>query len=241
MATFDKYILKNQSHRNNIYQIKESLYSSHSQINRYLKKNTVNKESVKILDVGSGEGTVNVDTKLWSLYGIDNNDAIINHNYHRNYLVEVDDYQNILKLKLPKFDFIIFADILEHLVDPEKTLIFYSRYLKKNGLIIISVPNIANIYIRLMLLFGIFNYTDRGILDRTHLKFFTNKSLHQLCQNVGYIIKEKMTTPIPLEIIFPGLIKVKKQHFLTKLIYKLTSLRPSLFGYQFIVVICKDK
>ena len=113
--------------------------------------------------------------------------------------------------------------------------------MKKNGLIIISVPNIANIYIRLMLLFGIFNYTDRGILDRTHLKFFTNKSLHQLCQNVGYIIKEKMTTPIPLEIIFPGLIKVKKQHFLTKLIYKLTSLRPSLFGYQFIVVICKDK
>jgi len=76
---------------------------------------------------------------------------------------------------------LLFADVLEHLVDPEKTLLFFTnKYLKIHGHVILALPNIANWQIRLKLMIGKFDYTEIGILDKTHLHFYTFKTAKEL-------------------------------------------------------------
>jgi 2-polyprenyl-3-methyl-5-hydroxy-6-metoxy-1,4-benzoquinol methylase len=71
-------------------------------------------------------------------------------------------------------DALVLADILEHTREPEMCLrSLLSRHLQSGTRVIISLPNVAHLYVRLSLLAGRFCYTDRGILDRTHLRFFT--------------------------------------------------------------------
>ncbi len=71
-----------------------------------------------------------------------------------------------------KFDYIIFGDILEHTTQPEIIVKIFKNFLKENGTIIISLPNVVNWMIRIKFLLGKFN-PDGGILDKNHLRFFT--------------------------------------------------------------------
>ena len=75
-----------------------------------------------------------------------------------------------------KFDTIIFADVLEHLAWPVGVLRKYAPLLKEGGTVIVSLPNVGLWSVRLGLLFGRFHYADTGVLDRTHLRFFTRSS-----------------------------------------------------------------
>ena len=81
------------------------------------------------------------------------------------------------------FDYILFADVLEHLRDPEKVLQSASSFLKPNGSILTSIPNIGHSAIILSLLDGEFNYTTYGLLDTTHIHFFTRKSIQNMMSN----------------------------------------------------------
>lgn len=83
------------------------------------------------------------------------------------------------------YDYIIFGDVLEHLIDPYKALKEFSKLLKKNGSILISLPNIAYIDTIIGLLNGDFNYNNQGILDSTHLRFFTKNSFIDLLRNLA--------------------------------------------------------
>ena len=84
------------------------------------------------------------------------------------------------------FDYIVFADILEHLLDPGRLLSIAAKYLRPGGKLVISTPNIAHWRMRLSLLRGRFDYTDYGILDKTHLRFFTKNTLRELIAESGY-------------------------------------------------------
>ena len=97
--------------------------------------------------------------------------------------VESSDYKKFVSQKR-KYDYIIFADVLEHLINPWDTIINVSKMLKKNGSIIISVPNISHLDIIKSLINGDFNYSRWGILDSTHLRFFTTKSFIQMILNI---------------------------------------------------------
>lgn len=88
-----------------------------------------------------------------------------------------------------KFDFIILADILEHLEDPLKALLLVKSFLRKDGSILISLPNVANFVVRFNLLCGNFDYSDYGIMDRTHLRFFTKKTAENLFEKAGLKVK----------------------------------------------------
>jgi len=83
------------------------------------------------------------------------------------------------------FDLIVLADVLEHLKDPEKFLRGYKRYLKKDGKFIISIPNVQYYFVLWSLIKGEWKYVDRGIFDKTHLRFFTLKSIKRLLQSCG--------------------------------------------------------
>jgi O-antigen biosynthesis protein len=85
-----------------------------------------------------------------------------------------------------KFDVIVFGDVLEHISYPEEVLLLCRAHLNTNGAIVASVPNVAHLAIRTMLLEGRWDYAELGILDRTHLRFFTRSSLTQLFSNSAY-------------------------------------------------------
>ena len=85
-----------------------------------------------------------------------------------------------------KFDYIIFADVLEHLYYPEKVLNSVREFLKEDGSVLVSIPNIAHNAIILGLLKNEFNYSPTGLLDDTHIRFFTKKTFDSLIQKCGY-------------------------------------------------------
>lgn len=84
------------------------------------------------------------------------------------------------------YDYLFFGDVIEHVKDPRIVLKKCKRLLNKNGKIFISTPNIAHISTRLELLGGNFEYESMGILDETHLKYFTRNSLEKIIDDAGY-------------------------------------------------------
>ena len=87
------------------------------------------------------------------------------------------------------FDVVFASAIIEHLINPEATLQLIKLVLKPNGKLIITTSNIAHWRQRLNLLFGHFDYTDYGTLDRTHLKFYTYHTFQQLIIQAGFTLK----------------------------------------------------
>lgn len=83
------------------------------------------------------------------------------------------------------FDALLFGDVLEHLIDPESVLRSSLRLLNPGGYVVISLPNVVHWTIRIQVLLGRFNYSDHGILDRTHLHFFTPDSALNLIRSAG--------------------------------------------------------
>lgn len=92
------------------------------------------------------------------------------------------------------FDVIIVADVLEHLVDPLAALTALTSVLTPGGSIIASIPNVAHGDVRLALLQGRFDYTDVGLLDRTHVHFFTKETVEQLFDDAGLSIVDLRRT-----------------------------------------------
>ena len=87
-----------------------------------------------------------------------------------------------------------------------------------------------------MLLFGRFNYTERGILDKTHVRFFTRKTARRLLEANGYSIVEQRSTVMPLELVLglsPDGLPMK---LITGVLAAITRLMPGLFGYQTVLV-----
>jgi 2-polyprenyl-3-methyl-5-hydroxy-6-metoxy-1,4-benzoquinol methylase len=94
-----------------------------------------------------------------------------------------------------KFDYILCADVLEHLRNPEGVLKKTAGMLKENGSVLLSMPNVAHNSVVFDLIENRFDYTEVGILDQTHLKFYTYPSLVRLCTDAGY-------TPVEEDAIY---------------------------------------
>lgn len=97
-----------------------------------------------------------------------------------------------------EFDIAVFGDVLEHLRNPWKVLEETRRLLKPDGYIVASIPNIAHGAIRLALLKGKFEYTNLGILDDTHLRFFTRSTVQDLFEKSGYEVDLIGRTTLPI-------------------------------------------
>jgi hypothetical protein len=133
-------------------------------------------------------------------------------------------------------DVLVLADVLEHTRYPEICLRnLVEKYLPSGGRVIVSVPNIANIFMRWSLLWGQFDYTERGILDRTHFRFFTHRSIFKLFQSVGLDADQLAPTPIPLPLVNPIFDDGHLLWFLHQVNALVARLFPTLFGYQIIL------
>lgn len=87
-----------------------------------------------------------------------------------------------------EYDVGYFGDVLEHLKDPRRVLAAMREKLGPEGFVVVSVPNVAHASVRLSLLKGQFDYSDTGILDATHLRFYTKESICDLLESAGYLV-----------------------------------------------------
>lgn len=114
-------------------------------------------------------------------------------------LGDLDELDLDAELESDRFDVIVAADVLEHLKDPLAALRQLRRFLKQKGHFVISLPNIAHGSVRLALLQGHFEYRDLGLLDRTHLRFFTRESIGQLLDQAELAVAEIYHQPLDID------------------------------------------
>ena len=82
-----------------------------------------------------------------------------------------------------------FGDVLEHLKNPERALVHLLTYLSPDGIAVISIPNFVYFTVRLKVLLGLFRYADWGILDRTHLHFYTRRTAQEMVEKCGLTVR----------------------------------------------------
>jgi SAM-dependent methyltransferase len=213
-------------------------YSSHAQIVQWIER----ERPAKVLEVGTATGYLTSEmVKLGcTVTGIEQDPAMaeIARQYCREMIV--GDIETIDLTNLGPYDAIVFGDVLEHLRNPREVLQKMHKTLTPGGKVLMSLPNVANIWVRLNLLFGNFTYSRVGILDESHLRFFTLQTMKQLADESGLDVISINATPIPLPVILPATSRGRSLSFLHLLNWGLTKLRRTLFGYQFILV-CRPK
>ena len=124
------------------------------------------------------------------------------------------------------FDVVLCGDLIEHLRDPEAFLARVRPFLRADGRLVLTTPNVANWAMRLGLLAGRWRYTERGILDRTHTHLFTRSTLVETLERAGYrVVELDFTVPLP----------VARTPATERVAHALGRLRPPLFAYQFVV------
>jgi len=135
-----------------------------------------------------------------------------------------------MPLPLPpsSFDAILLIDVLEHLGDPTGALRRLFPLLREGGRIVVAIPNVAHWSVRLRLLVGRFDYEDSGILDRTHLRFYTRETARAMLEEAGLDIQETDLVPdVPL---------LRFKRALVEANYRVASLLPGLFSAEFFFV-----
>jgi 2-polyprenyl-3-methyl-5-hydroxy-6-metoxy-1,4-benzoquinol methylase len=183
------------------YRFKDDPHSSHSLILARLGDG----RGRRALDVGAADGFLSerLTAQGWSVTALERDPALAARARGRCKEVVVADLESAPPLLHGPFDAIVYGDVLEHLGDPGATLRALDQTLAAGGTVIVSVPNVAHLWVRISLLIGRFDYADRGILDRTHLRFFTRRTLLDLLSGAGLAVVELAVTPVPLPLVVP--------------------------------------
>jgi SAM-dependent methyltransferase len=130
------------------------------------------------------------------------------------------------------YDVVIAADVLEHLRNPQRLLEQIREVLAPRGTLIVSVPNLGHWYSRGRIALGLFDYDQRGILDSTHVRFFTQRSFHRCLRRAGFTVLREEATGLPLEVLTGGRgLAARLGRVLDRVA---VGLRPTLFAYQFV-------
>lgn len=185
-------------------------------------------ENSDCLDVGCWTGNMGdqlITNKSCVVDGIDFKDDVLKKAKDRGYRNTYNFNLNAENLNFDrienKYDFIIFADVLEHVINPEYILTELSKKLNDGGHVVISLPNVAFLLNRLNLLFGKWDYKEFGTLDKTHLKFYTIKTGQKFVKSTG----------LDVEKVLPY-----NQFGLLRYISPLDTMLPNLLCYQFLIV-----
>lgn len=156
------------------------------------------KGATRLLDVGCGTGETGLAAKhrlaTHEVIGIEFFESVALIAQTKLDQVIVGDIET-LDLNFPEnyFDCILCADILEHTKDPWQVLRRLRRFLRRDGTVVASIPNVRHIVPLLKIIFDRFEYDESGILDKTHLRFFTLHTIRQMFHESGYSIQQVKT------------------------------------------------
>lgn len=216
------------------YRLKPDPSSSHSVVLRWLAQG----RGRRLLDVGAADGLLSrhLTECGWKVTAIERNPETAEAGRAHCELMVVADLDREIPALEGAFDVIVYGDILEHLAAPLSVLRALNRFLAAGGEVLISIPNVAHLWIRLCLLVGRFEYLDRGILDASHLRFFTDRSLGMLIDQAGLTIVRRTVTPAPLYQVLPRPwhgATLRAAHALNAWTARCL---PRLLAYQFVVL-----
>lgn len=216
------------------YSPKKSPLSSHKRVEFFVP------DGSKVLDLGAeGNYVEKLKSRKCSITGITLCDLPEERkkDYDKFFIEDLDKNDWKQKIEGEKFDVIILADIIEHLKESRTLISSLKDFIKEDGIIIASTPNIAHFYVRLALLLGFFPYGNRGILDETHLHFFTKRSFRKLFEKEGFKVIKRKYTSIPFEL-FAGKGRFSQSFMLLVeyFYYLFVKICPSLFAYQMVYV-----
>ena len=195
-------------------------YGAHQAIIELVRKHS------RVLDVGCNTGylmSVLRDTCGCHCVGIEADMAAAARAEVAGFPVIVGDVKDVLPsaVRYGRFDHIIFADVLEHTVDPLSVLSDSRDLLSGGGSVLVSLPNIVSLHARCRLLLGVWRYADTGIFDKSHLRFFDLTTAKGLLTDAKYVID---TT------VFVGPLTFRFGRRLRSVV----GLRPGLLANQFI-------
>ena len=184
----------------------------------------------RVLDIGCGYGHIGdfLSQRGFDVTGVDY--PGISHSPEIQF-VDADLDHGLPPLQ-GTFDFIICADILEHLRDPLAMLLQVRKLLSPGGALIASLPNSGHAYFRYQILLGRFPHEDRGLFDRTHLRFYTWDGWVDLLGRAGFNIQTLRCSGIPFSEAFPRFPLVGTFEWLS---FSSARIWKRLFAYQFIV------
>ena len=222
----------------NVYTFKDFEGSSHRILIRLIRRYA--KRQGTLLDLGAAAGELGdaVRDHFARTLGFEYNVDCVSELAGRFDQAVIADLETIKRLP-GDVDAIVLADVLEHLRSPARALALVREALNDDGHVFISVPNIANITVRLGLLFGIFEYRDRGILDHTHLRFYTKRTIRQEVERAGFRILELSGSSVPIRLIIGRFTPEPILRAGERLLTLLTRVWRGLFAYQIILVAAK--
>jgi glycosyltransferase involved in cell wall biosynthesis len=212
-----------------IYEAKLGFNSSHT-----YAIDSVARES-RVLDIGCAGGYVGeaLVAKGCSLTGVDRSADAKDATFQEFIQLDLDSEE--LDFDPASYDTVLMLDVIEHLSEPERFMAaFAKRARQKPDLkIIVTTGNVGFIIIRLSMLFGMFNYGKRGILDLTHKRLFTFATLRSLFEQFGFEVLETRGIPAPFPLAFGNNVLGR---FLVLLNNALIRVSKTLFGYQVFMV-----
>jgi 2-polyprenyl-3-methyl-5-hydroxy-6-metoxy-1,4-benzoquinol methylase len=191
----------------------------------------------KILDVGSGAGCtlrkLKALGKASEIVGIEiNQKAAADSSDHLDALFIGDVETMDLPYSDKYFDYILLADVLEHLINPSDVLHKCKNLLSDDGYVIATIPNIKHYSVLLgLILFDEFRYTDHGVLDKSHLRFFTKKEIKRMFRD------EQLEV---VDLVALGLQKYGDQTLRSSKITSRLYSNNSFFAYQYLIKAKKD-
>lgn len=161
-------------------------------------------DSIRVLEIGCDCGATLLEIRNRFpnaiVYGSEINEEAAKVASHIAHVQVNNIEEENLSFERGFFDYIIFGDVLEHLHEPLKTIQYCKGFLKKEGCIIASIPNLMHISIMEKLLKGDFTYTETGLLDKTHIHFFTFNEILRLFEAGGYKVENVKTVIYPVSI-----------------------------------------
>lgn len=153
----------------------------------------INPQGKRILDVGCAAGELGFALKqagAIEVVGVEYSPEAAELARQKLDRVYVGDVQSLdLPIDVSGFDYILFGDVLEHTVDPWAVLASYGGHLKPGGRVVASIPNIRFYSVIVRLIFNRWGYRESGILDKTHLRFFTLPTIKEMLERAGYRIE----------------------------------------------------
>ena len=212
------------------YRFKDFPHSSHRVL-----IDLVGSKPAKVLEVGTASGLIGerLTAAGHRVVGVEADRHAANQaRPHYESFYEAD-LMTLAALPEAPFDVVVAGDVLEHLPRPRAALRLLAGFLGPGGRLLFSVPNVAFLSVRLGLLVGRFEYGERGVLDRDHLRFFTRRSLCRLIRDESLELVRLLPLPAPIPMLWP-----RASHWPWRVVHELAragaTVWPGLLAFQLV-------